>query len=130
MSNWMWIVAVFVLLFVVARATGLLGGGDTEEASALIEQGEALVLDVRTAGEHRAGHLQGDHNIPVQDLAARTDEVLRLAGSKDKPVVVYCASGNRSSAAQRILAAKGFTHVTNGGGFSRLAAKLPALVRR
>lgn len=89
----------------------------------------AAVVDVRTPGEHASdGHLQGDHNIPVQDIEARVADVAALVGGdKTKPVVVYCRSGARSSRARRILEAAGFTQVIDGGGYSGLASRFPAL---
>lgn len=92
----------------------------------------AAVVDVRTPGEHAGdGHLQGDHNIPVQELDARLADIASLVGGdKTKPVVVYCRSGARSSRARRMLEQAGFTNVVDAGGFSGLASRFPALATR
>ncbi|MBK8254706.1 MAG: rhodanese-like domain-containing protein [Polyangiaceae bacterium] len=58
----------------------------------------ALLLDVRTHEEFTASHIPGAKNIPVQELAARMDEL-----KKYKSVVVYCRSGARSAAATGLL---------------------------
>jgi phage shock protein E len=75
-------------------------------------QSGAAVIDVRSPDEFADGAYPGARNIPVNSLANRVAEV----GPKDKPVVVYCASGSRSAVAQQILKANGFIDVTNAGG--------------
>ncbi len=74
----------------------------------------AVVIDVRSPGEFSGGHYPGARNIPVDQLASQADSV----GKKDKPVIVYCASGMRSARAKQILESAGFQDVTNAGGFS------------
>lgn len=78
--------------------------------------GKALVVDVRTPGEFASGHHARAVNIPVDQVQSRIAEF----GDKKKPVVVYCASGVRSSRAKQALEAAGYTSVTNAGGFSDL----------
>lgn len=75
-------------------------------------QAGAAVIDVRSPDEFADGAYPGARNIPVNVLTSRLAEV----GPKDKPVVVYCASGGRSAVAQQILKANGWTDVTNAGG--------------
>ena len=69
------------------------------------------LLDVRTAAEFNGGHIPGAANISVEMLAQNLDEVPR-----DKPVVVYCRSGNRSAQAAQILDEAGYTNVYDLGG--------------
>lgn len=76
---------------------------DGPAAHALVASG-ATLLDVRTAGEWAGGHLEGARHVPVAELAARIAELPR-----DRPVVVYCASGFRSARAATMLAEAGFT---------------------
>lgn len=81
----------------------------------------AVVIDVRTPGEFAEGHLPQAVNIPVAELAARAGEVATLAGGdKARPVVVYCASGNRARGAVTTLSAAGHVDVVNGGGLDDL----------
>jgi phage shock protein E len=75
-----------------------------------IEAG-AKIVDVRTPEEFRDGGYPGAVNIPLQVLAARMGEI-----PKDKPVVLYCASGGRSGLAARQLKQAGYADVTNAGG--------------
>ena len=92
----------------------------------------AAVIDVRTPGEHASdGHLQGDHNIPVQEIETRVADVAALVGGdKTKPVVVYCRSGARSSRGRGILENAGFTNVVDAGGYGGLASRFPALATK
>lgn len=75
-------------------------------------QAGAAIIDVRSPDEFADGAYPGARNIPVSVLVNRLADV----GPKDKPVVVYCASGGRSAVAQQILKANGFADVTNAGG--------------
>jgi rhodanese-related sulfurtransferase len=77
-----------------------------------------LILDVRTPGEFQMGAYPGAVNVGLDELIDRVDEF----GSKDREIVVYCASGARSSYAQRLLEQAGFTNVRNGGGLHQMMA--------
>jgi phage shock protein E len=72
----------------------------------------AKIIDVRTPGEFAEEAFPGAVNIPLNTVADKLDEL----GAKDKPIVLYCASGARSAAAARILKKAGFTDVVNAGG--------------
>jgi phage shock protein E len=74
------------------------------EAQALIESDSPpQVLDVRTAAEFAEGHVPGATLIPHDELAGRLDEL-----DRDRPVLVYCRSGRRSTLAEKELLAAGF----------------------
>ena len=79
-------------------------------------EGGARVLDVRSPGEFSSGAFPKAKNIPVDQLESRLSEL----GAKEKPVVVYCASGARSSRAARILAKAGFSDVVDAGGLASM----------
>ncbi|MFC5929459.1 hypothetical protein D6T64_19500 [Cryobacterium melibiosiphilum] len=74
-----------------------------------------VVIDVRTAAEYDAGHLEGAVNI---DVESADFDALVGALPTDGEYVVYCASGNRSSGAVLRMADLGFTAVTDAGGIS------------
>lgn len=80
------------------------------EAAGLIDNLHPFVLDVRTPGEYAEGHLAGATLLPVQQLAARIGE---LAAHRTEPVLVYCATGNRSTVAGKMLVDAGFEQVIN-----------------
>lgn len=66
------------------------------------QAGSHTLLDVRTIEEYRMGHLPGAINIPLDQLSRRVKEV-----PTGKPVVVVCATGNRSVSGSRVVAAAG-----------------------
>ena len=75
-------------------------------------KGGAKIVDVRTVEEFEDEHYPNALNIPVDQVADRINEF----GEKEKPVVVYCATGSRSAYAARVLRSVGFTDVINAGG--------------
>jgi len=78
---------------------------------------EPLIVDVRTVQEFNGGAFPGAKNIPLDDLMHRQNE---FGSDKNREIVVYCASGGRSSYAQRMLMQLGYTNVTNGGGLMHM----------
>lgn len=82
----------------------------SEEAARLIDDIDPFVLDVRTPAEFESGHLAGAVLVPVQTLAQRLDELDEV---RDRPVLVYCKSGNRSTVASKLLVEAGFEDVIN-----------------
>ena len=98
-----------------ARATK-----DPAKARQMIAGG-ATVIDVRSVAEYDGDHLAQATNIPIDQLGSRLADVDKLVGGdKSKPVVVYCASGNRAGRATKTLQAQGYTNVVNGGGLDDL----------
>jgi len=96
----------------------IFGSGPKVDLKELVQKG-AVILDVRTDGEYKSGHIKGSVNIPLQVLG---NHISRL--KKDKPIITCCASGMRSASARNILLSKGFTEVYNGGGWSGLQNKI------
>ncbi|MBQ7492553.1 MAG: FAD-dependent oxidoreductase [Clostridia bacterium] len=82
------------------------------DVAGLPRDGSVILLDVRTDGEYRRGHIEGFRHIPVDDLRERLDELER-----GKPIYVMCQSGLRSYIACRILAQKGFDCRNLAGGY-------------
>ena len=84
------------------------------ELAALVERGDATVIDVRGRSEWEAGHIPGVPNIPLGYLGERANELPR-----DRPLVLQCQSGTRSAIGAGVLQARGFTNVSNLlGGFA------------
>lgn len=104
-----------MLLWPAARRSAGGPAVDTLGATLLINKEDALVLDVRQPGETAAGRIVNSKTIPLPDLPARLKELDRW---KAKPVIVVCASGNRSASAVATLKKNGFEKVFNlSGGF-------------
>jgi molybdopterin/thiamine biosynthesis adenylyltransferase/rhodanese-related sulfurtransferase len=80
------------------------------------EAQRVILIDCREPDEHAAGAIAGAHWIPRGFLEAKVE---KLVGDRASPIVVYCASGNRSLFAQRSLTELGYTNVRSlAGGFS------------
>ena len=75
-----------------------------------VELSSAIVLDVRSPSEFSSGHVTGAINIPVQSLQKDSIEAIV---KKERPILVYCRSGARASAAVQTLKGWGFTNVYN-----------------
>ena len=73
-----------------------------DEAQKLIDEGAQLV-DVRAQHEWDAGHIAGAVHLPLAELAGRASEI-----DPERPVVLYCRGGNRSSMATAALAESGY----------------------
>ena len=85
-----------------AEAAGLLDGGDPPG-----------LVDVRERGEWDEGHLPGAIHIPRGSLESRVEQALP---DRDRPIVVYCATGARSAFATKSLEELGYTNVANLAG--------------
>jgi rhodanese-related sulfurtransferase len=89
---------------------------NTLEATQMINRQDALMLDVREQAEFAASHILNARGLPLSQIEARCGDIEKF---KDKPVIVYCASGNRSGAAAAALRKHGFSKVFNlSGGFA------------
>jgi rhodanese-related sulfurtransferase len=92
-----------------------------DEARALMAQGNALVIDVRDAPEvEKTGKVAGALHVSRGMLEFRADPASPYHDktfSKDKTVIVYCASGGRSALAGKTLKDLGFSDVRNLGAF-------------
>lgn len=90
-----------------------------EQALARIKAGKAYLVDVRTPEEFNGGHLQYATNINFNspEFKARIGKL-----DKNKPVYLYCRSGNRSGKAADTLKTLGFHSYHNIGGFEQLKA--------
>jgi len=81
-----------------------------------------LAIDVRTPREHEQKYVEGSVSMPLNHLIERVENLPR-----DRPVLVYCSGGYRSSIAASLLQRNGFDHVSEiaGGIVAWEAAKLP-----
>jgi len=79
-----------------------------------IEKG-ALIVDVRTPQEFADGHLDNALNYPLSELDAHFADI-----DKERPIILYCRSGNRSGKAFQYLTSKGFINLHNAGGLNEM----------
>jgi rhodanese-related sulfurtransferase len=80
------------------------------EAVTLINRRDAIVLDVREQSEHDKGRIANARLIPAGQLKTRVGELEKF---KDRPILVHCATGNRSQGAAATLKGAGFKEVFN-----------------
>lgn len=92
----------------------MIGSYDCPSLRKLLEQGGKLV-DVRSHFEYTQGALQGALNMPLEQFQYHADKI-----DKDKPVLLYCRSGQRSEMAKRYLQSLGFANVHNIGSYQQL----------
>ena len=91
------------------------------QVSALLEQGELELIDVREAHEYEAGRIAGARHLPLAELSAQAETI-----GRDKPVVFYCRSGARSAMATQAFGQAGWeAHNLDGGLLEWQAAGLP-----
>lgn len=100
-----------------------------EEARRLLSDG-ALLIDVREASElAETGKIAGAVHLPLGQLRERATSRAApelLDAPADRPVILYCRTGNRSEQAAQLLRAAGYQSVHNLGGLQNaLAAGLP-----
>ena len=77
--------------------------------------GDALIIDVRTANEYQQKHVQQAVNIPYDEIASR---ITTLAPDRSTRIILYCRSGHRSGIAAQTLREMGYQQINNRGGLS------------
>jgi rhodanese-related sulfurtransferase len=78
----------------------------------IITKNEGTIVDVRTVGEFMGGNVAGSKNIPLNEIPSRIEEI----NSLKMPLILCCASGNRSGQATAFLKAQG-VECYNGGSW-------------
>ncbi len=96
-----------------------------DEARRLVAKEDALLVDVRDGTElARTGKLKGATHVSRGLIEFRADTDAPSHDPqfrKDRPIVLYCASGGRSALAGKVLKDMGYTKVHNLGGFKDAA---------
>jgi len=83
------------------------------EAKALMDEGNVIVLDVRSQDEYDDGHIAGAIRLEYGEFPEKLASVLP---DKDAIILVYCRSGNRSKTASSLLIEAGYTQIMDFGG--------------
>lgn len=114
-QNLMWVMLALFSggMLVVSLIRGGGKGVSVTEATLLINREEAIVVDVRETQEWSSGHIPNARHLALGQLDKRISELEKFKG---KPVIVCCASGNRSSSACGTLKRAGFERVFNLAG--------------
>jgi len=84
----------------------------------LLQQG-AVIIDVRTPGEFKSGHIAGSLNYPLDSIQHKVSELKKI----QKPLITVCRSGMRSNLAQGQLRNAGL-EAYNGGAWMQLRQRI------
>lgn len=107
-----------------SRITQKFSDVSSQELVKILNNGPALVIDVRDNNEVKDGVIKGSKHIPLSEFPQRLPT---LEADKDKAVIVYCRSGNRSAHACKQLTKNDFPNVYNlkGGIMAWQSDNLP-----
>jgi len=124
------LIAITLASVLGLTACGSSGGAvtnlDAQSFSQKISESGVTIVDVRSAGEFSAGHIEGAINVDVEGMQFDAD-IAKL--DKTKVYAVYCHSGRRSVIASNKMADAGFTSIFNlsGGILEWTSAGLPVV---
>lgn len=93
-------------------------GGTPVNFKDLVSKG-AIIVDVRSPGEFKSGHIPGSKNFPLDNIKGKVNELRKI----NKPLITVCRSGTRSGIARGILKSAGL-EVYNGGPWNNLKNKI------
>lgn len=130
-QNIIWVALALVsggMLIFPLLSGGMTSGISVTEATMLLNREEAVVIDVRETNEWSTGHITQARHIALGQLDKRLSEIEKF---KERPIIVCCASGNRSSSACGTLRRAGFQRVYNlaGGIGAWTGAGLPVTTK-
>ncbi len=86
---------------------------NAEQAKEMIDEGDTVIIDVRTIPEYGDGHIPDSYNVPLDEISQGID---RITADREAIILIYCKSGNRSKIAARIITELGYTNVYDFGG--------------
>ena len=112
MSRYIILILLFSLTSFSCKQPAII---ESHEAVGLLENDDYYFLDVRTLKEHNTKSIPNTACIPVQKIEQRIEEIAQY---KDKKIIVYCRSGNRSEIATKILNQNGFDAYNMLGGMN------------
>lgn len=116
------VVPLLLVILLLAGCAEMTGGENdatyrqitmSEAVEMMASESDYIILDVRRPDEFAAGHIPNAVNIPNESIGA--DEIDELP-DKDRLILVYCRSGNRSKQASEKLVRLGYTNIVEFGG--------------
>ena len=88
--------------------------------SQILQKENKTIIDVREPFEFQMSHVPGAINMPMGTITSRISEIRLMPG----PIIVYCASGNRSNMAMRLLLSMDVMDVYDGGSRKNVLTSL------
>jgi rhodanese-related sulfurtransferase len=102
--------AIVVVVYELRARVQAFAALSAAQAVRLMNQGGALVIDLRSKDSFDAGHIVDARNVPVATLESQADSLKKW---RDKNVITYCDNGSNGATAARTLMKLGFTKVFN-----------------
>jgi rhodanese-related sulfurtransferase len=124
-ANHPWLVAIAAVALVVVVVYEIVSRRDdfasiSSQELIRLQNGGALVLDLRDPDSFAAGHINGARHMDSADILRATEKLRKY---KEKPVIVYCKTGVTGASAVRVLASQGFGQAFNlRGGLATWSA--------
>lgn len=84
-----------------------------EKAKEKMDQGNVIIVDVRTKEEYEEGHIKDAINIPLDEIDQASNQL-----AKNDTILIYCRSGNRSAKAAKKLYEMEYTSIYDFGGIT------------
>ncbi|WP_423062955.1 rhodanese-like domain-containing protein [Candidiatus Paracoxiella cheracis] len=118
-KHWYWVAALIIaLLLLIYEESKTKGAGGSRltppMATRMINSENAVVLDIRETNAFAQGHIVGAVNVPLSDLERNVKQVEKY---KQRPIILVCASGQKSTSVMNKLNKQGFAKVyTLAGG--------------
>lgn len=100
------VAGLLALVATRAFAAGTKNITSTQARDLLARDKKVVLVDVRTPDEYRVARLRGSVLIPLAELPRRLQEIPR-----DRPLLIYCSVGARSSSAADLLVSRGYHEV-------------------
>lgn len=88
-----------------------------EQKNILVEEKNAVIIDVRTTDEYKESHMKNAINIPYDQIKKQITKEENI--NKETPIIVYCKSGARSNKAYNTLIEQGYKNVYDLGALSK-----------
>lgn len=121
-QEWLLVTTLVVLVYLYAWRERVKSGRplSPNELTQLVNQGNAVLVDVRDTSEFKAGHIVGSLNIPYAKLSKESTE---LASYKEKTIILIDKLGQHAGAVGRFLGKEGFDVRRLGGGIAEWQAQ-------
>lgn len=128
-EQWLLVAMLALLVYVYFWREGAKAGVtlSIHQMTALINKGDAVLIDIRDAAEYKAGHIVDAINLPHNKLEKEADA---LAKHQGKTLVLVDKLGQHTGAAGRLLRAKGFDVARLGGGMAEWQGQNLPLVKK
>ncbi|HSC66219.1 MAG TPA: rhodanese-like domain-containing protein [Cellvibrio sp.] len=127
-QEWILVTILIVLIYVYVMRDRVKSGRPVSphEVTKLVNEGNAVLVDLRESAEFKAGHIVGAVNIPYAKLSKESTEV---ASHKGKTIILVDKLGQHAGTVGRLLGKEGFEVRRLGGGIAEWQAQNLPLVK-